>query len=182
MEVTQHYNNMKDFKTRATNDKRVYRDNKLKNNGLSQLHLHNQLNRDFQPSDEESMDYTKDATNRQQALALLNKLKAREMTGSCIAWLDGQPSLIETTRNSSKNVDEWTNNGKRIMLHGQAASDTQVRVASEWEAKLNRKRRSGFTLDETPTMAFKASGHLPAHYYTDETALEAYVESLTKES
>jgi len=168
---------MKDFNNTPVNNKRA-----LRYNSMSQAHLHNKLERDFKPSDEESMEYTKDSTNRQQALALLNRLKAVEMQGSCIAWLDGQPSLIETTRNTSKNVDAWTNNGKRIMLHGQAASDTQERVPSEWEHKLNRKRRANFTLDETPTMAFKASGHLPAHYYMDESALESYVASLTKES
>jgi len=168
---------MKDFKTRATNDKRVQRDN-----GLSQMHLHNKLSRDFQPSDEESMDYTKDSTNRQQAQALLSKLKAREMTGSCIAWLDGQPSLIETTRNTSRNVDSWTANGKRIQMRGTAASEFAVRTPSGWESKMERRRRATYTLDETPTMAFKASGHLPAHYYMDESSLEAYVESLTKES
>ncbi len=140
------------------------------------------MNDQPQQNDTEVREYHDQSTNRQQALSLLKKLKAKGTTGKCIAWLDGQPSLIETTRNNSKNVDSWTNNGKRLMLHGQAASDTQVRVASEWEAKLERKRRSGYTLDETPTMAFKASGHLPAHYYMDESALEAYVESLTKES
>ena len=135
-----------------------------------------------QQNDAEVQAYQSRTSNRSEAIALLNKLKTREMQGSCIAWLDGQPSLIETTRNTSKNVDAWTNNGKRIMLHGQAASDTQERVPSEWEHKLNRKRRANFTLDETPTMAFKASGHLPAHYYMDESALESYVASLTKES
>ena len=135
-----------------------------------------------QQNDAEVQEYQSRTSNRSEAIALLNKLKAVEMKGSCIAWLDGQPSLIETTRNTSKNVDVWTNKGKRIQLHGQAASDTQERVPSEWEHKLNRKRRANFTLDETPTMAFKASGHLPAHYYMDESALESYVESLTKES
>lgn len=143
---------------------------------------YNTMNDQLQQNDAEVQEYHSRSTNRSEAIALLNKLKAKETTGSCIAWLDSQPSLIETTRNSSKNVNAWTNNGKRIQMTGSPATDTQDRVASEWEAKLDRRRRAGYTLDETPTMAFKASGHLPGHYYMDESALEAYVESLTKES
>ncbi len=160
---------------------------RLKDVDTAMIHDHlmtaNQVRAEFAVNDtQDSYHYTDASLNRNQALRLLNKLKARETTGSCIAWVDGQPSLIETTRNASKNVDAWTNNGKRIQMTGSPATDTQDRVASEWEAKLERRRRAGYRLDETPTMAFKASGHLPAHYYMDESALEAYVESLTKES
>ena len=84
---------MKDFNyNRAVNDKRVHR-----NNGLTQAHLHNKLNRDYQPTDEESMEYIKGATNRQQAQALLNKLKQKEVFVSKVFWKDGQPTLVEST-------------------------------------------------------------------------------------
>ena len=140
------------------------------------------MNNTEQQNDAEVAAFQSRESNRSEALALLNKLKSQETTGSCIAWLDAQPCIIETTRNTSKNVDAWTNKGSRIQMTGSAATDTKDRVASEWEAKLDRKRRANYTLEETPTMAFKASGQLPAHYYIDETALEAYVNSLTKES
>lgn len=177
------------YPTKNNNDKKFdgIGGKRLKDVDTTMIHDHlmnaNQVRAEFAVNDDrESFHYTDASLNRNQALRLLAKLKAKETTGSCIAWVDGQPSLIETTRNSSNNVDQWTNNGKRIQMTGSPATDTQDRVASEWEAKLERRRRAGYTLDETPTMAFKASGHLPAHYYMDESALESYVESLTKES
>ena len=139
------------------------------------------MNDQTQQNDAEVQEYQDRESNRNEALSLLAKLKSKEMTGSCVAWLNGQPSLIETTRNSSKNVDSWTNNGKRIQMTGSPATDTQDRVASEWEAKLDRRRKTTFTLDDTPTMTFAASGHLPAHYYApymDENEMEAYINSL----
>jgi len=141
-----------------------------------------ELTRDFLPTDQESMDYTKDTTNRQEAQAVIDKLNKIPIKTSCVAWVDGQPCRITSTRDSSKFVDAWTNNGKRIMKEGSPATDTEDRVPSEWENKMHYGRKRGYTLDETPTMAFKSSGHLPPHYYQDETALEAYVASLTKES
>ena len=169
---------MKDFNyNRAVNDKRVHR-----NNGLTQAHLHNKLNRDYQPTDEESMEYIKGATNRQQAQALLNKLKQKEVFVSKVFWKDGQPTLVESTSEMQWDRRLIKMGFTRPETKGLPATDSCARMPSSWEAKLERKRRRTFTLDETPTMAFKASGHLPAHYYMDESALEAYVESLTKES
>jgi len=61
------------------------------------------------------------------------------------------------------------------------ATESHARQPATWEAKRDAKNRKTYTLEETQTMNFKTSGHLPAHYYMDESALEAYVESLTKE-
>lgn len=143
---------------------------------------YNNMNDQLQQNDAEVQEYQSRETNRSEAIALLNKLKSREMAVSQVHWKNGQPTLVES---SSKLYWEarLTNKGfTRPEMRGLPATDSCARVPSSWESKLDRRRRAGYTLEETPTMAFKASGHLPAHYYMDESALESYVESLTKES
>lgn len=144
----------------------------------------NDIRKEFAVNDDrESFHHTDQSLNRNQALALLSKLKAREdVSVSKVFWKNGQPTLVEST--SKLNWEQrLINKGfTRPEMRGLPATDSTPRMASGWEAKLDRRRRANFTLEETPTMAFKSSGHLPAHYYQDESALEAYVESLTKES
>ncbi len=138
------------------------------------------MNNEFTPQDDEQAeDYQYTATNRANAMALLNKLKSRETDmSSKIIWKDGQPTLIETTRSEFKTPGLNLSTGTPAT--DQLSDNTSFdRVPSLWEARLDARRRANYTLAETPTMAFKASGHLPAHYYMDESALEAYVESLT---
>lgn len=124
--------------------------------------------------------------NRGQALALLAKLKAKEAKGmgaTKIFWKDQQPTLVEC---SSKLY--WEGQLKKRGFTGRPetpgvpATDANPRKAASWEKKRDSKNRRAYTLEETPTMNFKASGQLPAHYYMDESALEAYVESLTNEN
>jgi hypothetical protein len=130
-------------------------------------------NENFEFNQVEVSEYHDRASNRAQAIALLNKLKARELTHRKIVWKDQQPTLVESTKwmMRTRGVDE---------SNGRPATDTTDRVPSSWEAKRDAKNRRQFTLEETPVMQFKSSGHLPAHYYMDESALEAYIESLTK--
>lgn len=139
-----------------------------------------------QQNDAEVQEYQSRETNRNEALALLSRLKSREADGMAVSkvfWKSGQPTLVE-----SSSVNNWEarliNAGfKRPEMRGLPATDSCPRVPSSWEAKLDRKRRSNFTLEETPTMTFAASGHLPAHYYApymDENEMEAYINSLTK--
>jgi hypothetical protein len=123
--------------------------------------------------------------NRGQALALLAKLKAKEAEGMGITkvfWKDQQPTIVEC---SSRLY--WEGQLKKRGFTGRPesssvpATNSNVRKPASWEAKRDEKNRRTYTLEETQTMNFKTSGHLPAHYYMDESALEAYVESLTKE-
>jgi len=137
----------------------------------------------LQQNDAEVQEYQSRQSNRNEALNLLTKLKSREADGMVVSkvfWKNGQPTLVE-----SSNRLYWESKLQpfgRPENKGLPATDNCNRVPSSWEPKLDRRRRANHTLSETPTMAFKASGHLPAHYYQDETALESYVESLTKES
>lgn len=119
--------------------------------------------------------------NRKQAIALLEKLKTKQMRlggmqASKVIWKDAQPTLVETTRYDGKFKTDGAN------LSASSPADGMLdRVPSAWEAKLDRKRRRQYTLAETPTMTFKSSGHLPAEYYQEEEQLEAYINSLEKE-
>ena len=112
--------------------------------------------------------------NRAQAIALLNKLKSRPVQTSKVIWKDGQPTIVETSRLYYKTPGT-------DLSDGSPATDTQDRVPSSWEAKLDKKRRRQYTLAETPTMQFPSSGMLGPEYYVDESALEAYINSLEKE-
>lgn len=142
----------------------------------------NQIRREFAVNDDrESFHHTDQSLNRNQALRLLNKLKQKEVFASKVFWKDGQPTLVESTSEMQWDGRMAKMGFTRPETKGLPATDSVPRMPSSWEAKLERKRRRTFTLDETPTMAFKASGHLPAHYYMDESALEAYVASLTNE-
>ena len=173
---------MKDFKfNRKANQARLYRD--MSN---PQMVRHNQLNRDFVPTDEDAMEYTKDMTNRQQAQALLAKLKAKEAQGMAatkVFWVDGQPTLVES---SSKM--QWDQRITKLGFgrpenKGLPATDSNPRVPAGWEAKMDRKRRRQYTLAETPTMTFTGSaGFLGPEYYQDEEQLEAYIQSLENDN
>jgi len=145
-------------------------------------HYNNMNMNEVQQNDAEVQEYQSRETNRNEALALLAKLKARETPSvSKVFWKNGQPTLVEST--SKLNWDErLTAMGfLRAESRGLPATESHDRTPSSWERKMEGRRRANYTLEETPTMAFKASGHLPAHYYMDESALESYVESLTKE-
>ncbi len=136
-----------------------------------------------QQNDAEVQEYQSRETNRNEAIALLKNLKTREnVSVSKVYWKNGQPTLVESTSKLNWEQRLAKKGFTRPESKGVPATDSCARMASSWEAKLDRRRRANYTLEETPTMAFKASGHLPAHYYMDESALEAYVESLTKES
>jgi len=146
-------------------------------------HYNNMNMNQEQQNDAEVQEYQSRETNRNEALALLKKLKARETPSvSKVFWKDGQPTLVESTSKLNWEGRLTLMGFKRSESKGLPATESCDRVPSSWESKLERRRRANYTLEETPTMAFKASGHLPAHYYMDESALEAYVESLTKES
>ena len=126
-------------------------------------------------------DYT---DNRAQAIALLNRLKAREAEGMAatkVFWKDQQPTLVESSSKMQWDQRIMTLGFGRPENKGLPATDSNPRVPSGWERKRDSKNRRAFTMEDTPTMSFKASGQLPAHYYMDESALEAYVESLTNE-
>lgn len=135
-----------------------------------------------QQNDAEVQEYHSRETNRNEALALLAKLKQKEVAISKVFWRDGQPTLVESTSEMQWDKRLIKMGFTRPEMRGLPATDSHPRMPSSWEAKMERRRKATYTLDETPTMAFKASGHLPAHYYMDESSLEAYVESLTKES
>ena len=112
---------------------------------------------------------------RSQAIALLNKLKSRPVQTSKVIWKDGQPTIVETSRLYYKTPGA-------DLSDGSPATDTQDRVPSAWEAKLDKKRRRQYTLDETPVMTFAGSaGMLGPEYYVDEDELEAYINSLENE-
>ena len=125
--------------------------------------------------------------NRGQAIKLLNKLKAKEAQGMAatkVFWKDGQPTLVES---SSKM--QWDERITKLGFgrpenKGLPATDSNPRVPAGWEAKLDRKRRRQFTLEQTPTMTYNSDGNmLPAHYYApymDENEMEAYINSLNK--
>ena len=132
-------------------------------------------NEDFNQADiNEYHDYQ---DNRGRALALLAKLKSRPVQTSKVIWKDGQPTVVETSRNAFKTPG-------LDLSDGLPATDTQDRVPSSWEAKLERKRRRQYTLAETPTLTYSSDGNmLPAHYYApymDENEMEAYINSLNK--
>lgn len=140
------------------------------------------MKNEFEQNEQEVQEYHDYKNNRANALALLEKLKAREAEGMAVTkvfWKDQQPTLIESS--SEMQWDQRLMGFGRPETKGLPATDSNPRVASSWERKRDSKNRRGYTLDETPTMAFKSSGHLPPHYYQDETALEAYVASLTKD-
>jgi len=140
---------------------------------------------EFEYNEAEVKDYHDYQDNREQAKRLLANLKARESKGmgtTKIFWKDGQPTLVEC---SSRLY--WESQLKKRGFVGRPeypalpATQSYPRKPATWEAKLEAKNRRTYTLEETQTMNFKTSGHLPAHYYMDESVLEAYVESLTKE-
>ncbi len=138
-----------------------------------------------QQNDAEVQEYQSRESNRNEALAVLAKLKGREMAVSKVFWKDGQPTLVESSSKLYWEGRLIKKGFKRPEHRGLPATDSTNRVPSSWEAKLDRKRRSSYTLDQTPTMTFAASGHLPAHYYApymDENEMEAYINSLNKES
>lgn len=140
------------------------------------------MKNEFEQNEQEVQEYHDYKNNRANALALLEKLKAREAEGMAVTkvfWKDQQPTLIESS--SEMQWDQRLMGFGRPETKGLPATDSNPRVPSSWERKRDSKNRRGYTLDETPTMAFKSSGHLPPHYYQDETALEAYVASLTKD-
>lgn len=129
--------------------------------------------------------YHEYADNRSRAIALLNKLKAREAQGmGCtkVFWKDQQPTLVECSSRMYWETQLKKHNFGRPENPALPATDSHVRQPASWEAKRDAKNRRAFTLEETPVMSFKSSGHLPAHYYMDESALEAYVESLTTDN
>lgn len=126
-------------------------------------------------------EYHDHTNNRAQAIALLNKLKAKEAESdvtSKVFWKDGQPTLVTTTN------DDWYTRLKRYGTpenKGLPATDAHPRIPSTWEAKLDKKRRRQYTLAETQTMQTPSSGHLPAEYYADDEQVNAYIQSLQKE-
>jgi hypothetical protein len=140
---------------------------------------------EFEYNEVEVQEYHDYQDNRSQAAKLLTKLKAKEAEGmgaTKIFWRDQQATLVEC---SSRLY--WESQLKKRGFTGRPeypalpATQSYVRKPATWEAKLEAKNRRTYTLEETQTMNFKTSGHLPAHYYMDESVLEAYVESLTKE-
>jgi hypothetical protein len=135
---------------------------------------------EFFTTDEEAQHYTKQQTNRDQAIALLKKLKAREAEGmgvSKVYWRDGQPTLVESS--SKLHWDKRLEPFGRPENKGLPATNSNPRVPAGWESKFDRKRRRQYTLAETPTMTFaSASGMLSPEYYQDEEQLEAYINSL----
>ena len=141
------------------------------------------IKNEFLTTDEDAQAYTKQQTNRDQALALLAKLKAKEAESdvtSKVFWKDGQPTLVTTTN------DDWYTRLKRYGTpenKGLPATDDHPRIPATWEAKLDRKRRRQYTLAETPTMTFTGSaGFLGPEYYQDEEQLEAYINSLENDN
>jgi hypothetical protein len=127
-------------------------------------------------------EYHDQTSNRAQAIALLNKLKAKEAGGMAVSkvyWKDGQPTLIESS--SRLNWDSKLMPYGRPENKGLPATDSNPRVPAGWESKMDRKRRRQYTLAETQTMQTPSSGMLPGEYYADEEQVEAYIESLQKE-
>lgn len=142
------------------------------------------IKNEFLTTDEDAQAYTKQQTNRDQALALLAKLKAKEAEGMAVSkvfWKDGQPTLVESS--SKMYWDKRLEPFGRPETKGLPATDANPRKPAGWEAKLDRKRRRQYTLAETPTMTFaSASGMLSPEYYQDEEQLEAYINSLEQEN
>ena len=134
--------------------------------------------------EKEALEYTKQQTNRDKAIALLAKLKAKEAEGmgaSKVYWKDGQPTLVESS--SKMQWEARLAPFGRPENKGLPATDANPRVPAGWEAKLDRKRRRQYTLAETPTMAFaSASSMLSPEYYQDEEQLEAYINSLENDN
>ena len=120
--------------------------------------------------------------HRAQAIALLNKLKARETVAvSKVFWKDGQPTLVESTSKMNWDARITKLGFGRPENKGLPATDTHPRIPATWEARMDKKRRRQFTLEETPTMQFAKSSMLGPEYYVDEDALEAYINSLENE-
>lgn len=145
----------------------------------------NDFNQEFnQDAINEYHDY---ADNRGRAIALLNKLKAREAQGMAttkIFWRDQQPTLVESSSKLHWDSRIQAMGFGRPETKGLPATDSNPRVPSSWEAKRDRKNKRQFTLEETPTMTYSSDGNmLPAHYYApymDENEMEAYINSLNK--
>ncbi len=77
------------------------------------------------------------------------------MNARKMVWADQQPTIVERLLS-----DEFKTRGKD--------------VTGNWAHLQESKNKRGYTLEETPTMSFKGSGNLPAHYYMpDAEELEA---------
>ena len=140
--------------------------------------------KEFEYNEVEVQDYHDYQDNRAQAQQLLAKLKVKEAEGMAttkVFWKDGQPTLVESSSKMQWDSRIQALGFGRPENKGLPATNSNPRVPAGWEAKRDAKNRQTYTLEETQTMNFKTSGHLPAHYYMDESVLEAYVESLTKE-
>ena len=141
---------------------------------------------EFEFNQEEVNEYHDYQDNRGQALRLLAKLKAREAEGMAVTkvfWKDQQPTLVESSSKMQWDQRITALGFGRPENKGLPATDSNPRVPAGWEKKRDSKNRRAYTLEETPTFTFKASGHLPAHYYApymDENEMEAYINSLTK--
>lgn len=173
---------MKDFNyNRKVNDKRVMQAQKFE-----LPRAYKAIDRDFVPSDDEAREYSMDMTNRQKAQALLAKLKAKEAQGVAVSkvfWVDGQPTLVESTSKMQWDSRITALGFGRPENKGLPATDSNPRVPAGWEAKMDRKRRRQYTLAETPTMTFSGSaGFLGPEYYQDEEQLEAYINSLENDN
>ena len=136
--------------------------------------------------EKEALEYTKQQTNRDKAIALLAKLKAKEAEGMSVSkvfWKDGQPTLVESSSKMQWDSRLQSMGFGRPENKGLPATDSNPRVPAGWEAKLDRKRRRQYTLAETPTMTFSGSaGFLGPEYYQDEEQLEAYINSLENDN
>ena len=147
----------------------------MNNNNNHNAAERNAMKREFMPSDAEALEHVDASMNRNQAMRLLANIKSRDTHNELtkIVWADKQPCIVTTTRPSFKRHASNKN-----LSDGRAATDSYGRVASSWEAKRDQRDRRGYTLDETPTMQFKGSSNLPAEYYQDNEAIEAYVNTL----
>jgi hypothetical protein len=140
--------------------------------------------KELEYNETEIKEYHDYADNRAQAQRLLAELKAKESKGMAVTkvfWRNQQPTLVESSSKMQWDSRIQALGFGRPENKGLPATNSNPRVPAGWEKKRDSKNRQTYTLEETQTMNFKTSGHLPAHYYMDESALEAYVESLTKE-
>lgn len=144
------------------------------------------IKNEFLTTDEDAQAYTKQQTNRDQALALLAKLKAKEAQGMAVSkvfWKDGQPTLVESSSKMQWDSRITAMGFGRPENKGLPATDTHPRIPATWEARMDKKRRRQYTLAETPTMTFSGSaGFLGPEYYQDEEQLEAYINSLENDN
>lgn len=113
----------------------------------------------------------------QQALAELKNREASSHILRKVVWRDKQPTLVECTNVYTKRF-EAAGTPERT---GRPATDRNDRIPSTWEAKAESARRQTFTIKESPVMRFSRSGNLPAEYYADEDAVEAYIATLGKD-